>query len=250
MQYLFPILVGFLFNCSATQTPKPVAPSAQKSGPNVEDILDRAAAARLEGINQEDLKTVAMKGVIQMPQGMTAQFQALAKDGSKYNLSTEVAGMKVELISDGKDVYENNPMIGPRLLQGEELAYNLNEANFKRDINWRQNYTSYQLLGEESINGRSAYKILLTTKEGFEVTNFYDKENYQVLRADMVVKGEMGTIPTIMYFSNYENVNGLVMPKTTTTEVMSHKMVMQVQEVTVNGEIPDESFSIPAEMKQ
>lgn len=244
----------FLFALFCLHCTSAIGETAQKSqdkGPtvSVETLLDQAAKATFAQASPDSIRTIVMAGRIELPQGMQAEFQSWSAEGGKFRMEMKVAGMAVTSACDGKDCYEDNPMVGPRLLQGTERSYSLVNADFKREFHWRQHFKKQTLIGEESLAGVSVYKVLLETHDGFQSTNYYDKSSFFLLRSEMVIKSEMGEFPTVSDFSDFRLVHGLMLPHKITTQAMSHQMNTLVSSVEINSDIPASSFELPEQLR-
>jgi len=217
---------------------------------SAEEILDKAAKAVLGDKKAEDLQSMIVVGKMTMPQGMSGQFIMKQKAGGKVVNTVEIpdAGLKIEQGCDGTDCYEINPMLGPRMLEGGEKMKMLDDANFSKNFDWRSYYTAYELMGEETINERNTYKLKLTNQQGLEVFNYYDTESYILVRTDMTLESPLGTFETKTTLTNYASHDGFLLPSKMIAEMMSHQVVMTIDDYQINPEIEDSVFAIPEQL--
>jgi len=219
---------------------------------NPEEILEKAAKAQLGETRAEDIYSVHTKGVITLPGGIVGEFESFYKEGSKYYQKASVPAVGLEIIQacDGKDCYSQEPMLGPRLLTGQELSNTLLEADFQSEINWKETFTSYQFLGTADIEGVPCYKLNLVTRTGLEVTNYYNIETALLKRTDtVVVHQDLGTISGKIYYDHYQEFEGIKMPTLIVFEMISGRMEMRRDMYEFNQKVDDSLFVIPTELK-
>jgi len=222
-------------------------------GQTAEEILDNSAKAQLNGNNIEEYFSLQTKGSMQMPGGMEATFEIFQKEGGKFYMKTSIpsVGMEVEQGCNGKDCYSVDPMIGPRLLEGEELANSLLEADFQSEFKWRDTFATYKLIGEETVEGRPCYKMDLVTKAGLELTSYYEKETFLIRRIDTVVENEMmGKVTGKIYFDHYQEFQGILLPTQKVMEMISNRIEMKMTDYQFNVKMDESIFKIPETLNQ
>lgn len=216
-----------------------------------EQVLDRSAKALMGSNSPDNLNAIIMTGNVDLPQGMKGQFEILAKEGGKIYNRVTLEGLNMEVVQacDGTDCYELNPMLGPRLLEGGEKAQLLSTANFKRDMDWKHYYKSFELVGTEMVDGHETYKLKLTSIDGLDMVNYYDAKTFLVVRSDTTVDGQMGRIEAKSFIHDYRDVEGFMLPQEIVTKALSHEMVMRIAEYQINPDIPDSKFLLPEDLK-
>ena len=64
-----------------------------------------------------------------------------------------------------------SPLIGDRLLDGDEKDEFIKEAEiFNDEIRWKEVYDKAECTGIEDVDGKPAYKLVLTPKSGKPTT--------------------------------------------------------------------------------
>jgi len=193
------------------------------------------------------VKAVVMTGTVEMAghniKGPATVFQ---KDGKSY---TEIGlpGIgKVEEGFDGKVAWESNSIQGARIKEGEERAMVVRAARLSILDSWREFYTSAKTVGLEDVNGKPAWKVEMTPKEGKPETLYFDKESGLLVRSTETVTMAMGEIPVESEVSDYRVVDGIKTPFTMTQKAMGQVMVMHFDKVSYNAEIPPDRFDLPS----
>ena len=89
----------------------------------------------------------------------------------------------------------------------------------------------------------------MTPKEGQPETRYYDKKSYLLVRTNMILKTEMGEIPTEMSVSDYRSVDGVLMPFHLKQKVLGQEFTVTHESIRTNVEIPKERFALPDDVK-
>jgi len=215
-----------------------------------EDILDKASEVVLGQHKPNELTSMIIMGSMTLPQGISATMETRIKAGKKSRTKLEMQGMKIEQGCDGVRYFENNPMLGMRLLEGGELDKALDDADLLKNFDWRSTYPTYVLEGTEDLDGVEVYKLKLTNKSGIDQVNYYDAKTYLLLRTDLTVESQIGTMETKTYFKEYDKVEGFLLPKLMVTHAMSHQMNFAVASYQLNVDFPVNLFELPESLKE
>ncbi len=219
-----------------------------------DEVLDKMTAASLGKNAASGLTSMVMSGTLTAPNGLKGDLMAFRKSGGKIyvksNLSMGTTEIEVVQACDGSDCYENNPMMGPRMLSGDEKSALLSQNDLDGMLDWRQTYESAELMGSEAVDGQDCYKIAVVSKAGLESVQYVSKATYLMLRTDMTVSSQvMGQMKTVTYLTDYQDFSGFTLPKKMTTEVMSQQLITQIDSYEFNVDIPDAKFEIPEHLK-
>ena len=141
-------------------------------------------------------------------------------------------------------------MQGPQLKSGEELSDSLREGLFHKETEWKTIYKSAELNGEEDVDGKPTYKVVLTPKHGGPETQYYDKATGFMVRHQSIRKTAFGEIPVDVSVSGYRKECGSVtLPHSVVQNVAGQKIEMQIDTIECNSQIPADAFEPPAEVK-
>ena len=196
------------------------------------------------------VKSATLTGTVEMAgHNITGPFTLYQKDGKSYT-AIELPGIgKVEEGFDGAVAWENNSLQGARIKEGEERALVARASRTSILDSWRDFYTGAKTVGSENINGKPAWKVEMTPKEGKPETMYFDKESGLLVRSSQVVAMAMGEIPVESELSDYRIVDGIKTAFTTTQKAMGQVMIMHLDKVRFNAEIPGGQFDLPAQVK-
>src|SRR5215471_2497582 len=141
---------------------------------------------------------------------------------------------KMEEGADGSVAWERSAIKGPRLKSGEEKAMSLRGADIYNDVRWRDYFQKAEATGVEPIDGHVCYRVVLTPKEGQPETRYYDKKTNLLVRTNMILKNEMGEIPTEMSVSDYRKVDGVLIPFQLKQKVLGQEFTVTHESIKVN----------------
>lgn len=113
--------------------------------------------------------------------------------------------------------------------------------------NYAANGFKAELAGQEDINGKKAYKVVLTSKEGASFVHYIDPTSYYIVRT--VAKISVGGNPVEqgINFSDYKKTDfGVALPYTYSIELPNGMTLsVNVKKVEVNKEIDPKIFDKP-----
>ena len=269
------VLVFALFcaNAVLAQTPQPAATPKQAPAPKESPAAPKQAATAEKGPGQADLpsarsiidrhvkviggraailqhKSTHAVGTISMPAtGITGPIDVYAAAPDKSFVKISLGGVG-ELLEgyDGTHGWTLQPMMGPMLKQGKELAEKKFDSDYYSDLHEPERYASMKTVEKTAFEGRPCYKVTLVRKDGGEETEYYDAENG--LRAGTVQTREtpMGPITATQVLSDYKNFGGLLLPTTMKQTAMGVEQVLKVTSVEFDN-VPPSTFDLPAQIK-
>ena len=165
----------------APVAPKPPAPKP-KPAPAAADATKPTALPSPQSIIDRHVKAVGGKaailahqsshatGTFSMPaQNLTGTLDIYGAKPDKSLVKINLGGIG-DLIEgfDGTTGWTLEPMSGPRLKEGQELAEKRFDADFYSDLHEPGRYVSMKTLEKTTFEGKPSYKISLVRKEGGE----------------------------------------------------------------------------------
>jgi hypothetical protein len=218
--------------------------------PRAEDILDKATVATGGKAALQKVKTLVVRGKVSV-QGMQGRFaHYLAAPDKSYEELTIDGLLTVQGGVRGQLAWEKNSITGSRVLQGTERAKAVREANLQAQADWRTHIKQAQVVGEEKVEGKPAYKLRLTTRDGEVVITHYDKQTGLAVRQEVTVESPQGKMNMVAFLSDHREVDGIVHPFTTRVVVGPAEIVMTAERVEHNVNIPEERFAVPADISR
>ncbi len=195
-------------------------------------------------------KNMAMSGTVEMPAQNISGTVAIFEEGEKSYTTMEFAGIgKIEGGFDGETAWENSALQGPRILEGDEKIDAKRAATLSRITAWREVYKSAQTVGSENLDGKPAWRVEMTPKEGKPETFFFDRSSGLLVRTSAVHTTALGDIAADSAMSDFRSVDGILTPFATTEKAMNQTIVMRFTNVSYNVPMPKDRFDLPAPVK-
>ena len=225
---------------------------AQEPAPTAEELLAKAIEASGGAAAVAKPGNRQVTGTMQLPAlGISAPLTVWQARPSF--LLMEIASAELGQMASGCDgdvCWENSSMQGPRIKEGAERAQALREADFDGHLGWSRHYAQAQCAGPDTVDGRAAWKLLMTPKEGAVETWWLDAASGLPVKQALTVASSMGDIPATVWFSDYREVDGLRVPHRTRQSLMNglQVMVLSFDKVSHDVALPADRFALPPEI--
>ena len=115
--------------------------------------------------------------------------------------------------------------------------------------NWKTNYKTITVKRIDKVGDEDAYVVEKRPEKGTLVTDYVSTKSFLVLKRNSVIVSETAgiEIPQTQTFSDYRNVDGVMVAfKTTSSNVANGDITMRVLDVKFDADIPDAVFHKPA----
>jgi hypothetical protein len=190
-----------------------------------------------------NIKTVKITANMSM-MGMEMPVTMWMKSPNKIKNVMSINGQDMIQVFDGVKGYMVNPMAGSTdaVEMTEEQINSLTRNNLlKNKVAEYLKDGKLALEGEETINGKPAFKIKVNIPEATS-TMYIDKESYFVVKTltDINQGGQSMTVES--YPSEYTETNGLMLPMKTTASAGGMDMVTTFTKVEVDIPMEDSVF--------
>ena len=214
---------------------------------NLDEILDNY----FETIGQEnltDVKTMYIKGK-SAQMGMETDFNIKQKRPNKFRLEVDIQGTPMIQAYDGETAWMTMPWTGstePQELSGIQLKGMKEQSDFDGSLyNYDKKGYTAEYMGTEEVEGTEAHKIKLE-KDGDISYYFIDAENFVIIKMINKTKVDESVVESETYFSNYKEVNGIIIPHSI-EQRSNGQSVSQVtiEEIEFDVEIDDSIFPMP-----
>jgi outer membrane lipoprotein-sorting protein len=211
-----------------------------------QELLDKY----FETIGQENLlkvKTLHAKGkALQM--GMEFPFEMMNKRPDKLKTAVEVQGSQIIQVYDGESVWTINPMSGssePVDVTGPQADALIENADMDGQLwNWKEKGHQLELEGTEEIDDIEMYVLKLTKKNGNIDYYYLDPDSYLVPKMKSIVIMEGSEMEVEVLMSNFQDVNGYIMPMTVEQFMDGQSLVtIAFDEVIFDEEMDDAVFA-------
>ncbi|MCX6302835.1 MAG: hypothetical protein NTW82_11690 [Bacteroidia bacterium] len=211
-----------------------------------EIVKNYSAANKLDQVsNKQTIKISANMSMM----GMEMPMEMWMKKPNKIKTVTNMNGQEMIQVFDGEKGYTVNPMMGstdPVEMTPEQVSDIQKNNIFQNYLDTYLKKGQLTLEGEESVNGKPAFKIKATLDGGTSASLFIDKDSYLLLKTttDVTQGGMAMTIESVP--SDYTDNNGVFLPMKTTSTVsgMDMEIVTTFTKVEVDVPIDDAVFKI------
>jgi len=192
---------------------------AAPEGMTAENVLDKFIEAKygMPAGKKLDKKLKKIKDLTTKMeasmQGQTINFTRYAKAPNKFALTITMGPMVIQKQTFDGTKGKMTGMQGNKDIEGEELE-DLKETSIMfGDIDYAGTGNTYELLGVEAVEGKDAYKIEVTKKNGNKESEWYDVASSMQVKAFKVTDApkEMGggTMTSTTLFYDYKMVDGI-----------------------------------------
>jgi outer membrane lipoprotein-sorting protein len=188
-------------------------------------------------------------------QNMDFPVTFLEKPSAKQRMSIQIQGVEIVQAYDGTDGWMINPLQGgvDPVKMSDEESKEFKDRKFQDEfIDYKTKGHTVELLGTEEIDGVKCYKIQLVKnknndQEDVTEVHYFDSENYvPIMIVSYARTGPAKGQEIKTYISDYQDVNGLMMPFFLESKVNGQTMQkITIEKVALNEPIDDSMFAFP-----
>jgi hypothetical protein len=203
----------------------------------------------------EGLKSQSATGSFDMPaMGIKGTLQVSQQAPDKMLVVVEIPDLgEIRRGVNGDVGWMSDPMNGTRLLTEAERKDALRDADPNTILNIEESYESVEVTGIEDVKGEEAYHVVFTPKEGGKPSDqYYSVESGLLIKTAQTESSPMGEIRSESFLSEYKEVgdSGLKQPHKISAVSSGAEQVMTIEKVEINGEMPEDRFAVPDEVKK
>jgi outer membrane lipoprotein-sorting protein len=225
---------------------------ALASAQTVDDIVSKYIEARGGLAKIKAVQSERVKGTIIFAPTVQGPFLVERERPNKMHMEVSLGGQTLIRVYDGKsagwtyDPFSQNPGVQP---MGEnDLRNILEEADFEGPfIDSKAKGNTLEYAGKTSVEGKPAYKIKMTNKNG-DVSYFsFDAATYMLVRWQGTRKSGDKEVPSESIFRNFTEVDGLLYPfliESSTPDTGQSQRIL-ADKIEVNINISESHFGRP-----
>jgi outer membrane lipoprotein-sorting protein len=177
-------------------------------------IVDKVLTARggLDKIRAVQAERVS--GHISFGADAEGPFVVELKRPRKMHMEFTIQGGTMVRVYDGKSAgWAINPFTGknnPEPMPEEELKNISEESDFDGPlVDYKAKGSQIELVGKDKVEGKEAYRLKLTTKNGDVRFYLFDSETFLLLKWEGKRKFKDEEVPVESFFRDYHDVGGL-----------------------------------------
>ncbi|WP_080054370.1 LolA family protein [Spirosoma aerolatum] len=213
----------------------------------VDELVDKHVAA-LGGLDKlSNVKTLYIERSMAI-NGMEIPSKSTIVVGKSMRTETSVMGNSMIQVVDGTTGWMVRPaMMGgtgdPEEMPADQLKSSKGQLDpFGALVNYKTKGNQVELIGKEKVDGKDAYHLKVTTKEGQTVDEFLDANTYLVNKVKMAMNGQTAEIA----FSDYKDKDGIKFANTMEMASPQGALTFTTEKITVNGPVDENIFKKPA----
>lgn len=219
--------------------------------PSGEQLLQRCIERSGGAEALANAKAIEMTGTVEMLGRNINGSIVIDEQGEKSYSAIEFPGIgKIEEGYDGSVAWESSAIQGTRIKEGDEKAAIERSSSFRVLTKWKEFYTKIKTAGTENLDGKPAWKVEMTPKQGKVETFYFDRDSGFLVRMDQIVTTPFGEIPSETDLADYRPVEGIQTPFTMTQKVIGQTIAIKLAKVTYKAEIAPSRFDLPQAVKE
>jgi len=151
---------------------------------------------------------------------------------------------------DGQTAWSLNPITGPAVKQGAELAEVVRLADLYAPLHHAAHYPQRTLVGEVEHAGEPCWQVDAVTNDGLPRTFYFAQDDGYLKGMAFDFVTEMGVLPAVTSFLAYERFDGQPIATRTLAKVDTMEVILTTSDVQHNvpaDDLPD--FAPPAAVK-
>lgn len=217
---------------------------AQSAEEVLQDYFNTIGQAKINKI-----ETMSAVGKSQT-MGMEFPFMQLFKRPNMFYLEVDIQGSKMKQVYDGTNAWMVAPWTGslePTDITGPQLEAMKIQSDLDGQLyNWKEKGYEMEFKGKEDVDGSEVFTFKLTDKEKNLYTFYIDSESFLLVKmsAKMTIQGN--EIISDTYFSNYKEVDGMLLAHSVESKVNGQtQMVAVMEKYSINEKIDNDFFQKP-----
>lgn len=218
--------------------------------PAATTIIDRyvEAVGGVEAIKGQEARRAT--GVIEAPaQGLSGDVEVVAAPPDKFRLKVVIGGLgEVQSGYDGTTGWLIHPAFGPMVLDGRMLQQTRQQADMFSMLHPDRFVKSMETVERTDFDGRECYKVKVVTQWDEEYFEFFEVESGLLAGSVRKQATPMGEIEATTTLSDYEEVDGVLLPTRTVQTTMGIEQVVTIDEIET-VEVEEDAFALPAEIR-
>ena len=215
--------------------------------PQAESILEAYVAkcggrALLDNIVNRRTISVMTLSLLPAP----AEVTTLVTRAGAYHCVVNSPGFgKIEYGSDGRTVWEINPLTGPQIKEGLErqrfqALYSLDLA-----LRWREALRRVECTGLAVVSGRPAFKLTAATSDDYTITYYFEQASGLLSKVEYPMETVTGRSLQEIFLDDYRSVAGTLFPYRQVRKEPGREMTLTFASVEFNVEVPEGTFDLP-----
>jgi hypothetical protein len=244
------IVAVVLSTAALSLTPRPLVAAPQSAPlPSGVEVVARhiAAIGGLEAYRA--IQSIHVRGRFAVPaQGIVAAFELFTARPARMLYRVTVPGVgRIETGFDGRAGWLVNPIAGPELLTGRQLAETAEDAWFDAPLRESTRVRALTTVALTEFDGRPAHKVRVQFHAGPEQHEYFDVETGLQIGAEANRATPQGIVPTVTILRDYRRFGTLLQATTFVQRAMGFEQVVTLTSCEYDT-VADSVFEMPADV--
>lgn len=217
----------------AQSLPTPALPTPVASLPTPAELAARHDSVVGGRAALDTYRSLHLIGTFSFPaMGIEAPLEIMKLRPNIYLFRASL-GQAGEVLSgyDGKNAWAVQPGQGPIVFTGEQAATLAEQADFYAAFKDYSRYASVETLDETDFEGKRAYRVRITRKNGEELTEYYEVATGLSLGGVSAVETPQGRIESTTVFAEYRQFGTLRLASRIIQRNPGFEVILLVNEV-------------------
>jgi outer membrane lipoprotein-sorting protein len=216
-----------------------------------DELIEKNIQAKGGREKLKAMNTLRMTGKMTLGQGMEAPFTMEMARPNKMRVEFTIQGMTGIQAYDGKSGWLVMPFMGkkdPEEMPSDQVKVMEEQADFDGILmDYKDKGHQVEYAGKDEMEGTPVHKLKVTKKSGDVNTLYLDAETFLELKVTGKTKMGDKEIEGETMLGDYKEVGGVVMAHSIEQKAagMPAGMVMTIEKVEVNPDLPAERFVMP-----
>ncbi len=230
------------------QTASATSSSSLPAGRAVIDRYVQAIGGRDAVLRHRSIRSV---GTFEMPAaGVKGDLTVVQVAPNKMAMTIELPGMgQMNSGYDGTVGWSINPMQGPRVLEGKELAQLREDAGPAAMLRSPERIRSAETVELTAMNGQPCYKVKVTYHSGRESFDCYSTETGLLVAMMQTQESPMGSVQVTTLFDDWKDFGGLKSATKVRLQMLGQEQVLSVDRIEFNRPDDAKALEIPDQVK-
>ena len=220
--------------------------------PKAESILDAfveksGGRAVFDKIANRRTTSTMKLSVLPAPAEVTT---ILTKAGPYRCVVNSQAFGKVEFGSDGRTVWEINPMTGPQIKEGLESKRFQFLYSLDLPMRWREVFKKVECTGLETVEERPAFKVTAVSFDDYPVAYYFDQVSGLLVKIEYPMETTIGRSLQEIILRDYRSVDGTLFPYLQIRRELGREMTLTFKSVEYNVEITEGMLALPEAIRK
>jgi outer membrane lipoprotein-sorting protein len=212
--------------------------------------LDEILAKHNKAMGQDKLSAIKSytADAVLNQMGMEIPMKMKMKRPDKFYMELDVQGQKIVQAFDGKAGWMINPMAGEGVqdLEGAQLQQAKDQSNIDGPLyNLETRGMKAKLAGKVDLNGKQAYQIDVTDKDGVVQSYFLDSESLYLVSVKRKVSADGVDMEIEQKMNNYQVINGITMAMNIESVTPMGSINIKINKVEFDVPVDDAIFKKP-----